>query len=323
MVRICGLGHGIPARRVTSAELGGLFGLDAGWILQRTGIGERRLLSPGESGGDLAVAAAEAACKDAGIAPHELGALIVSTVTHELRTPAFAVWLAGRIGAGECAAFDVSAASSGFVYALAVARGLLFATPGRPILVVAVETPSRIIDWTDRNTAVLFGDGAGAALLSSAPAGAEALAEAKTPSLELVDVELGSAPAGYEDLKVGLERGSGSVHMDGARVFLAAVRYMGDAASRMLARHGLAAGDIRLVVAHQAGARILDGVSRRTEIPRERFAETSAFLGNTSAASVPIGLSLAKESQLAAAGDPVLLLGFGAGYTWGSALLRW
>jgi 3-oxoacyl-[acyl-carrier-protein] synthase-3 len=316
-VGIIGFGASIPETLITSDELAARFELDGDWIVQRTGIKQRHVLGDGESLADVTERAARQACDDAGLAGPDLGAIIVGTITHDARTPALATKVHAQLGATEqCPAFDVSAASTGYLFALSVGRAMLLSsTTSKPILVIGADACSQIVDNADRDTAILFGDGVGATVIAL-----------DSTRCEIIDLALGTAGEGYGALvspssRVG--QTTPGLHMDGRPVFLAAVRHMSDAAVALLQKNNVTIEQLKAVYAHQAGSRILDAVSRRTGIKRELFSETLSELGNTSAASIPIGLRRARDKELLSPGDLALMVAFGSGYTWGTALMRW
>jgi 3-oxoacyl-[acyl-carrier-protein] synthase III len=322
--RIVGVGRGLPQRVLGNAELEKMVDTSDQWITERTGIKERRIAADGETTSDLAAAAARGACAMAGIKPAELDAIILGTVTPDMPMPATAAFVQQKIGATSCPAFDISAACAGFLFGVGIADGLLCRGGHRRVLVVGVELLSRVLDWSDRNTCVLFGDGAGAAVL--------------VPTDEdrgILDVEMRTDGAQAQHLQIP---GGGSlhpasaatiaeklhvVHMNGRQIFTHAVRNMSAASMTVLERCGCRAEDVTTVFAHQANMRILEGVSQRTGIPLERFFINIQRYGNTSSASIPIALSEALDEGRVKSGDLLLLTALGAGVSWASALVRW
>lgn len=301
---ITGWGTALPDKTVTNADLEGWLDTTDEWIVERSGISERRI---GTSTSALAIDAGRAALAQAGCAPDDIGLLIVATVTPDQTTPAVANVVQEALGLG-CGAFDLNAACSGFVYGLVTAHGFL-ATGVERILLIGAETLSRITDWDDRNTAVLFGDGAGAVVL-----------EATDGPDAVLGWDLGSDGSAAGILRADI---GGFVQMDGREVFRRAVRVMVDSAQRSLKEAGLGAADVDLVVPHQANRRIIEAACQRLDIPMDRAALVLQHTGNTSSASIPLALVDALEHDRISRGDIVLLVGFGAGMTWGSAVLRW
>lgn len=316
--RIAGLGHALPEARLTSAGLAARLGLDEAWILSRSGISERRILGLGDSLVDLAVRAARAACADADCAPEQLDALVFVSSRPEQALPASAALVCAALGADPCTCFDLNASSAGFVYGLAVAEGLLMAGRHRRIVVLAAEALSRLVDWQDRETCILFGDGAAAAVLEAVePEAAEA-------GRLIVDVLSGSDGAGVPDLYSERDAdGVARLRMRGTRVFRAAVRHLAGALEMLCARQQLALGELQAVVAHQANARLLAALAERLRLAPERIPCSIASTGNVGAASLPLALAQLHEAGQLIADAPLALASFGAGYGWGVALLRW
>jgi 3-oxoacyl-[acyl-carrier-protein] synthase III len=347
-VRIGGWGTALPSRRVTNHDLATYLDTSDQWIVERSGIRERRWSGPGETTGPLSLAAARAALARAHVEPTDLDVVVVATTTPETPMPSTAAQVAAGLGI-TAGALDVNAACAGFVYALTTAAGLIAAGVARTALVVGADTMTAIVDPHDRGTAVLFGDGAGALVLSgtgsgpagSSPPGAEAedgavAAPGSPPAAPgLVASDLAGDPAGVDLLVVpggGSARpasaetvaaGEHHVRMDGREVFRRAVRAVTASVERTLARAGCTPDDVALFVPHQANARIVDAVLARTGLAAERTSSTIDRYGNTSAASIPIALAEAADAGTVAPGDLVLMCGFGAGLTVGTALWRW
>ncbi len=324
--RIVGVGREIPERALTNADLERLVDTTDRWITERTGIKERRIAADDQVTSDLAAEAGLMACSQAGISPKELDAIIVGTVTPDMKMPATAAIVQHKMDAGNCPAFDISAACAGFLFGLGLGEGLLQRGGYRRILVVGVELLSRVLDWTDRDTCVLFGDAAGAAVLVS---------EAEESGRGLLEISLHTDGRRAMDLNI---RGGGSLHpcsaesverndhvvrMKGRVIFSQAVRNMSAASLEVLKRAGASADDVVTVFAHQANLRILEGVSQRTRIPLERFFINIQRYGNTSSASIPVAMSEALEAGQVKEGDLLLLTALGAGLSWASALIRW
>ncbi|MBK8482219.1 MAG: ketoacyl-ACP synthase III [Proteobacteria bacterium] len=325
-IRIAGVGRAVPERVLTNAELERMVDTTDQWIVERTGIRERRILPDDQATSDLAAAAARAACQQAELPVERLDALIVATITPDTQAPSTAVHLQHKLGLSQIPAFDISAACAGFVYGLGIAEAMLKAGRYGRVLVVGAEILSRVTDWTDRSTCVLFGDGAGAAVLTRAEPG---------QGQRLVDVSLGADGAHASQLEIPgggsrepaslatIERRRHFVRMNGRQVFTQAVKSMSAAATTVLERNGRTTAEVDLVFAHQANMRIIEGISQRTGIPLERFFNNIEKYGNTSSASVPIAMSEAVEHGRLKRGDLVLLTALGAGVAWGSALLEW
>ncbi len=302
--RITGWGAALPEKVVTNEDLASTLDTSDAWIVERTGIRERRI---GGTTTGLATVAAQGALERAGVAAEDLDLVLVATCTPDEALPAVATGVQHSLGA-RCGAVDLNAACSGFVYGLATADGFLRAGMRR-ILVIGAETLSRIIDWDDRNTAVLFGDGAGAVVLEAGegPGG-------------LLGWDLGSDGSLRHLLHADV---GGTVVMEGKEVFRRAVRIMVDSAERAMAVAGLQAADVTLLVPHQANARIIDAAAAKLGIEESRVVSVLARTANTSSASIPLALADAADSGRLSAGDTVLLVGFGAGMTWASAVLEW
>jgi 3-oxoacyl-[acyl-carrier-protein] synthase III len=315
--RIVGTGSYLPARILTNHDLAERVDTSDEWIRARTGIRERRIAAPAEQTSDLALNAARAALSAAGIAPTEVDLIVVATTTPDQLFPATACILQAKLGTTGGPAFDVQAVCSGFVYALTVADRMVAGGVARNALVVGAEIYSRILDWNDRGTCVLFGDGAGAVVL--VPARAPGIVSSHLHA----DGHQGhilSVPGTITD---GAIRGSPYVHMDGGIVFKFAVRVLVEAAHEALAANGLTVDAIDWLVPHQANIRIIDAVAKKLGVPSERVIVTVDRHANTSAASIPLALDLAARDGRLSAGQRVMLLGVGGGFTWGSVLLNW
>ncbi|MEO7836699.1 MAG: beta-ketoacyl-ACP synthase III [Acidimicrobiales bacterium] len=304
---VAGLGTALPEQRLTNADLEAVLDTNNDWIVERTGIHERRVAAPDEDTATLAVAAGAAAIKDADLTPADIGLLVVATCTPVQAMPATAALVQDALGL-HCGAFDLSAACSGFVYGLVAAAGM---AGGRPALVVGAETLTRVTDPDDRGTRILFGDGAGAAVL----------APSASPDRGLLSWDLGCDGSIASLLEI--PAGGRYIEMEGREVFRRAVRIVVESAAVALERAGLTPADVDLFVPHQANVRIIEACGTRLGIEPERTAVNLDRYGNTSAASIPIALAEAVEEGRLSDGDVVVLAGFGAGMTWASAVLRW
>jgi 3-oxoacyl-[acyl-carrier-protein] synthase-3 len=320
---ILGTGSYAPARIVTNDELSKTVDTSDEWIHTRTGIRERRLAGPEDTTASMAVASARAALADAGLAPSDIDLLIVATLTPDQPMPATACLVQTELGLPpEAACFDLNAACTGFVYALDTAWALLASGRHRHALVIGAEKLSSVVDWTDRTTCVLFGDGAGAVVLGPAPA--------DSPTSGLLDAKIGALPGTADLLQIPATRkdalageARGCITMKGKEVFKFAVRAMDEVARDLLTARHLTAADVALVVPHQANLRIIHAISEYLELPHERFVINVERYGNTSAASIPLALDEARRAGRLRRGDLVLLVAFGAGLTYGGALVRW
>lgn len=323
-VSITGVGSCVPERILSNGDLERMVETSDEWITTRTGIRERRIAADGQATSDLATEAARRALADAGVRPEDVDLIIVATVTPDMPFPSTACLVQHRLGATRAAAFDIEAACSGFVYALDIASHFVASHTYNTVLVIGAEKMSSVVDWTDRNTCVLFGDGAGAAVLQNRPSAHGLLTTClgsdggKASLLEL--------PAGGSACPATAETVAARRHflrMDGKETFKNAVTAMVTAANQALERCGLAIGDIRCVIPHQANQRILSAVAERLGArPDQVFSNVERY-GNTSAASVGIALDEAVKSGRIQRGDLVLLVVFGAGLTWGAAVIEW
>ena len=311
---ISGLGHFAPAQILSNFDLEKIVETSDEWIRTRTGIHQRHIVADDESTADIAFQAAQKALEDAQIGADQIDLIIVATCTPDYQFPATAAVVQDRLGAN-CAAFDLEAACSGFVYGLVVAAQFIASGAMRNVLVIGAEVMSRVVDWNDRNTAVLFGDGAGAAVVSAVPR-----------DFGLLGFDLGANGAGGPLLKCAprAERGeSGKVFQNGREVYKFAVHAMGESAHRALEKCGLSGDDVDLLVPHQANMRIIESAAKRLGMPMEKVFLNLQDYGNTSAASIPIALSEAKQKGHLQRGDTVVVVGFGAGLTWASGVLKW
>jgi 3-oxoacyl-[acyl-carrier-protein] synthase-3 len=316
---LLGVGAYLPKRILTNAELARRVDTSDEWIVERTGIRERRIAADGEKTSDLSIAAARAALADCGREAKDIDLIIVATATPDLTFPATAARVQAELGVTHGAAFDLQAVCSGFVFALATADNFLARGQAKTALVIGAETFSRIVDWDDRGTCILFGDGAGAVVL-------EAQDDAQAGERGVISTYLRTDGRMHDLLYVDggpSQTGSvGKVRMVGNAVFRHAVEHISGAMLEACARAGVSLEVVDWFVPHQANQRILDGVARRLGIPVEKFFSTVAQHGNTSAASVPLALETAVRDGRIKKGDLVLMEALGGGLTWGAALVR-
>lgn len=321
---VTGVGAYVPKGILTNKDLEKIVDTSDEWITSRTGIQERRIASEKECTTDLALEASKIALKKAGVKPRNIDYIIFATATPDMLFPSAGCVLQHKLGAKHAACFDVAAGCSGFLYALSIAEKYIVSGDAENVLVVGAETLSRIVDWSDRNTCVLFGDGAGAVVLS-----------AKEGDRGVISTIIKSDGSYGDLLKLP---GGGSMHpstiesvenklhyvkMNGSEVFKKAVKAMEDIAVEILEKNGFEGKDVDLLVPHQANLRIISAVQKRTGIPENRTYVNIHKYGNTSAASIPIALYEACERGFLRERDLVLCVAFGAGFTWGSALIRW
>ncbi|MBF0421948.1 MAG: ketoacyl-ACP synthase III [Magnetococcales bacterium] len=327
--RIIGTGSFLPEKRMTNDELAKIVDTSEEWISSRTGILERRIAAEGEVTSDLAAAAGLKALAAAGCAPEDLDLIICATSTPDLVFPATATIVQRKIGAqkAKAPAFDIQAVCTGFVYALGIADQFVRSGMSKKVLVIGAETFSRIVDWEDRTTCILFGDGAGAVILDSAPGGStqgilSTHMHADGSHVELLRVTGGVShgrPEGFDWRHDAL----GFVDMQGNEVFKQAVKAMGSVAEEALAANGLTINDVHWFIPHQANRRILQATAKRINLPEDRVVTTVDHHGNTSAASVPLALDEAVRDGRIQPNHLVLLDAFGGGFTWAAALIRW
>ena len=304
---IIGVGRYVPEKVVKNTDLEKIMDTSDEWIRTRTGIEERRIAGDDMDTSDMAFEAAKNAIEHAGISPKEIDLILVATVTPDQPFPTVACMLQDRLGAANAAAMDISAACAGFMYGLATAQQFIVSGTYRYVLVVGVEKLSKITDWSDRNTAVLFGDGAGAAVVGPVSEGRGILA-----------FDLGADGSGgkylYQDRYI---------HMNGREVFKFAVRQMGESCIRVIEKAGLSKEDVDFLIPHQANIRIMESARQRLELPVEKMSKTVHKYGNTSAASIPISLVEELEAGKIKDDQVIVMVGFGGGLTWGAVLLRW
>jgi 3-oxoacyl-[acyl-carrier-protein] synthase-3 len=321
---ITGWGSALPDQRLTNHDLEQLVDTSDQWIVERTGIHERRIAMPGESTATLAIEAGAAAIKSAGLTPDAIDLLVVATASPEQLIPHTGAFVGDGLGV-RCGSFDLNAGCAGFVYELVVGSSLLTAGNLDHVLVIGAETLSRVTDPTDRGTCILFGDGAAAMVLSPSPDDG--------PGLLAWDLGCDGSAAGLLEIPAGGSRRPVTeetvanrehyLRMSGQEVFRRAVRIVVESAAHALERAGVSVDDVTWFAPHQANVRIIDSAGNRLGIPAERTLVNIDRYGNTSAASIPLVLAEAADDGRLQPGDLVLLSGFGAGLTWGSALLRW
>ncbi|MBT2669484.1 ketoacyl-ACP synthase III [Streptomyces sp. ISL-14] len=305
---ILGLGRYLPDKIVTNADLEKIMDTSDEWIRTRTGIEQRRIANDDIDTSDMAYEAAKAALKNAKISAEEIDLILVATVTPDQSFPSVACMIQEKLGAMKAAAMDVSAACAGFMYALITAQQFIKTGAYKHVLIVGVEKLSKVTNWEDRNTAVLFGDGAGAAVLGP-------VSEDKG----VLSFELGADGTGGKHL---LQEGD-FIHMNGREVFKFAVRQMGESSLSVLDKAGLTKEDVDLLVPHQANIRIMEASRERLNLPLEKMTKTIHKYGNTSSASIPMALVEEMEAGRIKDNDLIVMVGFGGGLTWGAIALRW
>ena len=318
---VLGSGGYLPAKILTNDDLARMVDTSDEWIQQRTGIRQRHIAAPGEATSDLAVAAADRALANAGLGASDIDMIVLATSTPDNTFPAAAVTVQEKLGITRGAAYDVQAVCSGFVYGLSTADAMIKADHAETVLVIGAETFSRLLDWTDRATCVLFGDGAGALVLRrQVEAGTVADRGILTSHLR--------SDGRYKD-KLYVDGGPsttgtvGHLRMEGREVFKHAVAKISDVIEDAFAATGFTAADVDWFVPHQANVRIIDSTARKFGIPSDRVVRTVDRHGNTSAASIPLALAEASADGRIKKGDVLLLEAMGGGFTWGSAILRW
>src|ERR1700732_521849 len=318
--QVAGCGAYLPERIITNHELAGRLDTSDEWIRQRTGIGERRIAAPGELTSDLAVAAAQRALRHAGMKGSDLDLIVLATSTPAHTFPATATKVQARLGMTRGAAFDVQAVCSGFIFALSVADNALRLGQARTALVIGAETFSRILDWEDRGTCVLFGDGAGAVVLKAVSASA-------LGGRFILSSHLHSDGRQYDILYVdggpSSTRSAGYLRMEGREVFRQAVQHLSGVFDEAPRANDLTAADIDWLVPHQANSRIIDGMGRKLGLPEDKIVVTIEHHANTSAASIPLALETAVADGRIKPGHLVLMEALGGGLSWGASLVRW
>jgi len=326
---IIGTGSYMPEKVLTNDDLSKIVDTNDEWITTRTGIKERRIAADDQATSDLAAEAARRAMASAGVAPEEIQLIIIATVTPDMFFPSTACFVQKKIGAVNAICFDISAACSGFLYALQVARHFINTGNRTTALVIGAEKLSTLINWKDRNTCVLFGDGAGAVVIRRDDAGGENAPGRVLSTVMGTDgnlADLLKVPGGGSACPItpeNVESRPNTIHMEGRETFKHAVTRMLEAAQQALQMAGLTAADVSLVIPHQANARIISAIADRLDLPIERVFMNLDKYGNTSAATIPVALDEANKAGRLKRGDVILLVAFGGGFTWASSVVRW
>ncbi|MEW6685166.1 MAG: beta-ketoacyl-ACP synthase III [Candidatus Edwardsbacteria bacterium] len=323
-IKIIGTGSAVPSKVLTNFDLEKIVDTSDEWIRTRSGIRERHIADKETAASDLAAQAAQKALEDAGVSSKEVGLIIIGTVTPDMSFPSTSCMVQDRIGAKEAVCFDISAGCTGFIYGLEVARGIINNNPSKIALVIGVEILSKITDYTDRSTCVLFGDGAGAAVL-----------KATEERRGILDTHLGAdgslgyllyMPGGGSRNPLTHEALDNKMHylkMAGNEVFKSAVRAMEDSAVKILEKVGWSGKEVSLLIPHQANIRIIEATAKRIGLSMERVFVNIDKYGNTSSASIPIALDEARRQGRIKDGDKIVLVAFGAGFTWGAVAIEW
>jgi 3-oxoacyl-[acyl-carrier-protein] synthase III len=319
--RVKGVGAYVPERIVTNDDLTHTLDTSDAWIRERTGIAQRHIAAKGELTSHLGAKAAQRALAHAGLAATDIDLIVLATATPDETFPAAATRLQHHLGITKAAAFDVNAACAGFVYAMHVADALMKTGQYHHALVVGAETMSRVVDWQDRHTAILFGDGAGACVLSAQEHSGDSLPHGILRSMIASNGAYGDLL--HTDGGVSLNQRAGFLHMEGKEVFRHAVEKMSDAVEQLAAAEGVTLDALTHIVPHQANARIMAACARRLGIHESRVVMSVAEYANTSSASIPLALAKAMKNSSIHGGDLVMLTALGAGFTWGSCLIRW
>ena len=315
-----GVGHYLPARVVENKEFEVSLDTSDDWITSRSGIKRRHFAAEGEKTSDMAISAAQAALADAGLTPEDIDAIILATSTADLTFPSAATMVQTGLGMTRGFAYDVQAVCAGFVYALSTANAQIISGQAKRVLVIGAETFSRLMDWTDRSTCVLFGDGAGAFVLEAAEG------EGTSKDRGILSVDLNS-DGSYRDILYvdgGVSTGkTGYLRMEGKEVFRHAVEKLSETAETAMARAGVGADEIDWVVPHQANIRIINSTARKMGVPMTKVVTTVQDHGNTSAASIPLALSVAKQNGQLKENDLIVTEAIGGGLAWGALVIRW
>jgi len=321
---IIGVGMYVPEKIMTNADLAGMINTTEEWIESVSGIRERHIAAPSQAASDLGAVAAQRALARAGVSPDEVDLIIVSTVTPDMQFPSTACIIQERLGIKNIPAFDLTAVCSGFVYALTVGAQFISNEFYRTVLVIGTEVVSSVTNWTDRDTSMLVGDGAGAVVLRQAP-----------PGYGVLSAKLGAdgsgasfmmTPAGGSRMPVTsevIEKKMNKMQMNGPEVFKFAMKMLPEVTEQALELANLHTKDLKLIIPHQANRRIIEAAARRMELPMEKFMVNVEKYGNTSSATIPIALFEALETGRIESGDVIALTGFGGGLAWGSVIMRW
>ncbi len=323
-IKIVGTGRALPEKILTNFDLEKMVDTSDEWIVERTGIRERRIADEKTATSDLVASALERACEMAGLKPADLDTIVVGTSTPDTVYPATACWVQKRLGIAGSAAFDISAGCSGFLFALEVAANLIVAGSAKKVGVAGGEVMSKVVNWKDRATCVLFGDGAGAATVVPGDGRSGILASNWGCDGSLAPLLY--QPAGGTRMPTSertLREMAHTVHMEGNQVFRHAVRTMGNSALKALQDAGLCPDDVKLFIPHQANIRIMEAARERAGIPSDKMFVVLHKYGNMSAATIPVAIDEAREQGMIQDGDVILLTAFGTGFTWSAAVLRW
>ncbi|HEY7574818.1 MAG TPA: beta-ketoacyl-ACP synthase III [Thermoanaerobaculia bacterium] len=322
---LAGVGSAVPKKILSNADLEKIVETSDEWITSRTGIRERRIVTEGEKFSDLCTRAAESALKRAHVKPEQIDMILVGTISGDMPFPATACLVQNNLGASRAAASDISAACVGFLYGLHLADGLVQSQKAETVLVIGGEILTRYVDWTDRSTCVLFGDGAGAVVLQASKGDHGILGSRMKSNGALADficMPGGGSNHPANDPK-SIEQRLPFIKMKGNETFKVAVKAMADVSTELLTEQGFDKSEVRLFVPHQANERIIDAVGERMKFPPDRVFKNVDRYGNTSAGSIPIALDECQQKGLLKTGDLVLMTAFGAGLVWGSVLVRW
>ena len=321
---IIGVGMYAPEKVLTNAELAGMLNVTEEWIESMSGIRERHIAAPSQAASDLGFIAAQRALARAGVSPDEVDLIIVSTSTPDMQFPSTACIIQERLGIQNVPAFDLTAVCSGFVYALTVGAQFIANEFSRTVLVIGTEAVSRVINWSDKDTCMLIGDGAGAVVLRQAPSGygilsAKLGADGSGANFMMVPAGGSRKPATAEVI----EKKMNKIQMNGQEVFKFAMKKLPEVTEQALELANLHTEDLKLIIPHQANLRIIEAAARRMDLPMEKFMVNVERYGNTSSATIPIALYEALETGRIESGDLIALTGFGGGLTWGSLIMRW
>jgi len=322
---ITGTGSSVPERVLTNADLEKMVETSDEWIITRTGIKERRIADDGTAASDLSLEASKKAMEEAKLKAEEIDLILIGTVTPDFPFPSTACILQHRLKAKNAAVLDIAAACSGFIYGLSIAQAFIYTGKYKTVLVIGVELLSKITDWTDRNTCVLFGDGAGAAIVQRTDENNKGILATYLGGdgslANLLHIPVGGTRTPLT--KENIDKRDHYLKMEGNDVFKSAVRSMGDAAVRVLEEAKISSEEVNLLIPHQANIRIIEATAKRLKLPMEKVFVNIDRYGNTSSASIPIALEEARKSGRIKPEDITVLVAFGAGFTWGSAVIRW